>query len=121
MCNDPQGFIVGNHLATKVNADQKTSEDDPSCGAAIFLTTITELCQAEVHSAQFQQLDASTATTASARTAPSRGTGSRKPSRNNKITGLQRLHQLTSVLAPKVKSLTNRLNSIAIAPKGPLG
>ena len=62
-----EAFIVRlqnhEHLAPKVKADRKMSEDDLSHNAANLLATITGLHGAEIHHSQLQKLETSSTTT----------------------------------------------------------
>ena len=114
-CQD--AFIVrlqnSAQLTPKVKADKKISKDGLSHSTANFLATIASLCTAEVNHSQSQKLETSTSITASSRGTPQKSASSR----SDRITGLQRLHQLTSVPTPTVESLTECLNSVTIAAK----
>ena len=84
-----------------------------SHSAANFLVAMTGLCRAKVCHSHSQKLETSTATAASTN---SRGTSQKSGSlRPSKITGLQQLHQLTSVPPATIESLANRLDSVNIA------
>ena len=101
-------FQHSDQLAPEAKTDRKISEDDLSCSAANFLATITSVCLAEVNHSHLQKIEFSTTTTASFRGASPKSV----PSRSNRITGLQQLHQLASVPVATVSSLnSNCLNS----------
>ena len=113
VCQD--ALIIGlqnsAQLAPKVKTDGKMSEGDLSHSAANFLATVTGLHRAEDNHSCLQKIDTSTVTTAS-----SRGTSQKSVSfRSNRITGLQQLHQLTSVPAATFESLNTSLNLMIIA------
>ena len=92
-------------------ADWKICEDDLSCSAANFLSTIMESHRAKIEHSQLCKSDTSSVTTASCRTNPSRSTGSQKSKKHSR---LQRLHQLTSAPALTVDSLAKCLHSIQV-------
>ena len=101
---------LGDQLAQKVKSDGSTCEDDMSCSASSFLSTIAQLCENETE--PLCRSDTSTVTTFSTKM-NSRSSSSWKP---QEVSGFQRIHQhqLDSVPASTFDSLNHRLHSIQL-------